>query len=79
MNKNKYLLMVSSIGVFVLLATAAISENFLAEWHSIQYTAKTEEGPLDVRLRQIEDLALAVTAMMFQRLIAVRGAKRSHI
>jgi mono/diheme cytochrome c family protein len=61
MNKNKYLLMVSSIGVFLLLATAAVSENFLAEWHNIQYSAKTAEGPLDVRLRQIVNPNLRVT------------------
>ncbi|MBK6591076.1 MAG: hypothetical protein IPG22_22680 [Acidobacteria bacterium] len=36
MNKNKYLLMVSSIGVFVLLAAAAVSENFMKDWHGIQ-------------------------------------------
>ena len=53
MNKNKYLLMVSSIGVFVLLATAAVSENFLKEWHGIQNSAKTTEGPIDTRLREI--------------------------
>lgn len=45
--------MISSIGVFLLLAVAAVSENFLKEWHSIQRAARTDEGPLDVRLRQI--------------------------
>ncbi len=61
MNKNKYLLMVSSIGVFVLLATAAVSENFLKEWHGIQNSSKTTEGPIDTRLRQIVNPALKVT------------------
>lgn len=45
--------MISSIGVFVLLACAAVSENFMQEWHGIQSTAKTQDGPIDVRLRQI--------------------------
>ena len=53
MKKNKYLLMLSSIGVFLLLAIAAVSENFLQEWHAIQSSAKTQEGPIEVRLRQI--------------------------
>ena len=53
MNKNKYLLMISSIGVFLLLVAAAVSENFLKEWHQIQAGASTTEGSVDVRLRQI--------------------------
>jgi len=61
MNKNKYLLMVSSIGVFILLAAAAVSENFLKDWHGIQNSAKTNEGPIDVRLRQIVNPNLKVT------------------
>lgn len=61
MNKNKYLLMVSSIAVFVLLAIAAVSENFMKEWHGVQNSAKTTEGPIDVRLRQIVNPNLKVT------------------
>lgn len=61
MNKNKYLLMVSSIGVFLLLAVAAVSENFMKEWHGIQNSAKTTEGAIDVRLRQIVNPNLKVT------------------
>lgn len=53
MNKNKYLLMLSSIGVFLLLVIAAVSENFMKEWHGIQSAAKSEEGAIEVRLRQI--------------------------
>jgi len=61
MNKNKYLLMVSSIGVFILLAVAAVSENFMKDWHGIQNSAKTTEGPIDLRLRQIVNPSLKVT------------------
>jgi cbb3-type cytochrome c oxidase subunit III len=53
MNKNKYLLMLSSLGVFVLLAAAAASENFFKEWHAVQGSATTQEGAIDVHLRQI--------------------------
>ena len=53
MKKNKYLLMVSSIGVFVLLIVAAVSENFLKDWHAIQGQARAEDGPIEVRLRQV--------------------------
>lgn len=53
MKKNKYLLLISSLGVLLLLLAAAASENFLKDWHYIQSTAKTQDGPIDVRLRQI--------------------------
>lgn len=53
MKKNKYLLMVSSIGVFALLVIAAVSENFLKDWHAIQGQARAEDGPIEVRLRQV--------------------------
>jgi mono/diheme cytochrome c family protein len=53
--------MVSSIGVFLLLAAAAVSENFMKEWHGIQNSAKTTEGAIDVRLRQIVNPNLKVT------------------
>lgn len=53
--------MVSSIGVFLLLAAAALSENFLKDWHRIQAGARTTEGPIDVRLRQIVNPQLKVT------------------
>ncbi|QQS39696.1 MAG: c-type cytochrome [Acidobacteriota bacterium] len=61
MKKNKYLLLISSLGVFALLVYAAVSENFFKEWHSIQAGAKTSEGPLDVRLRQIINPSLGTT------------------
>ncbi len=61
MNKNKYLLMISSLGVFVLLVAAAYSENFRKDWHKIQGTASTADGPLDVKLRQIVNPNLKVT------------------
>jgi len=53
MKKNKYLLLISSLGVLVLLVAAAVDENFLKDWHAIQGQARTQEGPIDVKLRQI--------------------------
>ena len=53
MKKNKYLLLFSSIGVLILLFTAAVSENFFKEWHAIQASARNQEGAIDRRLRQV--------------------------
>jgi predicted CXXCH cytochrome family protein len=53
MSKNKYLLLISSLGVLALLATAAVQENFLREWRQIQKEGRTEEGAIPVQLRQI--------------------------
>ncbi len=60
MKKNKYLLLISSLGVLVLLIAAAVSENFLKEWHMIQGASRTDEGGTDVRLRQIVNADLRV-------------------
>jgi mono/diheme cytochrome c family protein len=61
MDKNKYLLMLSSIGVFLLLVIAAVSENFYKEWHGIQQSAKTQDGAINLHLRQIVNPNLKVT------------------
>ncbi|NLY02901.1 MAG: c-type cytochrome [Rhodopirellula sp.] len=53
MNKNKHLLLWSSLGVLALLVTAAVQENFLKSWRRIQASAVGEQGPIDVQLRQI--------------------------
>jgi mono/diheme cytochrome c family protein len=53
MNRNKYLLLFSSLACLVLLATAAARENVFKQWRRIQSSARTESGPVDVRLRQI--------------------------
>ncbi len=61
MNKNKYLLLFSSLGVLLLLVIAAVSENFFKEWQGIQKTAKSTDGPVDTRLRQIINPSLRST------------------
>jgi mono/diheme cytochrome c family protein len=53
MNKNKHLLLWSSLGVLALLIVAAVQENFLKQWREIQASARTDVGPVDVHLRQI--------------------------
>lgn len=53
MNKNKHLLLWSSLGTLCLLIAAAVQENFLKQWREIQASVRTDAGPADVRLRQI--------------------------
>jgi mono/diheme cytochrome c family protein len=53
MNKNKYLLLGSSLGLLLLLMVAAVQENCGREWRRIQAQARSEEGPFHVQLRQI--------------------------
>jgi mono/diheme cytochrome c family protein len=60
LNRNKWLLLVSSAGVLVLLVVAAVQENVLMEWRQIQAKAETADGPLPVRLRQVVNPALGI-------------------
>jgi mono/diheme cytochrome c family protein len=60
MNKNKWLLLVSSIGVLALLVTAALQENVFREWRQIQVHAYGPEGPIPVQLRQVVNEPLGV-------------------
>jgi mono/diheme cytochrome c family protein len=61
MNRNKHLLLWSSLGVLALLVTAAVQENFLKDWRRIQASVRNESGPIDVRLRQAVVPQLHVT------------------
>ncbi len=58
MSKNKYLLLISSLGVLALLTAAAVQENFLKDWRRIQATGRTEDGPIPVQVRQIVNTSL---------------------
>ncbi|MBI4907911.1 MAG: c-type cytochrome [Acidobacteria bacterium] len=53
MNRNKILLLASSIGVLALLAAAAINENFLKDWRRIQSVGHSPDGAINVQLRQV--------------------------
>lgn len=61
MNKNKHLLLWSSLGVLLLLFVAAGQENFGREWRGIQKASRSAEGALDVRLRQIVNPTLNIS------------------
>lgn len=61
MSKNKYLLLITSLGSLLLLAAAAFQENFLSEWRNLQSQGQNEEGPIPVHLRQIVNPALNTT------------------
>lgn len=61
MNRNKHLLLWSSLGVLGLLVLAAVQENFLKEWRQVQASARNEAGPIDVRLRQVVVSKLGTT------------------
>lgn len=61
MKRNKYLLLISSLGVLALLLIAAAQENFGREWRQIQAAGRTEEGPIPVQLRQIVNPGLRVS------------------
>ena len=61
MNKNKHLLLWSSVAVLALLIYAAVQENLLKDWRRIQRSARADSRPLDVHLRQIVAPGLHVT------------------
>jgi mono/diheme cytochrome c family protein len=60
MNKNKWLLLGSSIGVLVLLIVAALQENVFLEWRHIQSQASGPDGPVVIQLRQVVNPSLGV-------------------
>lgn len=60
MDKNKYLLLISSAGVLALLVAAAVQENFRRDWRRIQSEGRSEEGPIRVQLRQVVNPSLRV-------------------
>lgn len=60
MQKNKWLLLGSSVGVLVLLMIAALQENVFREWRQIQTEAYGPEGPIPVQLRQVVNTSLGV-------------------
>jgi cbb3-type cytochrome c oxidase subunit III len=61
MNRTKHLLLWSSLGVLGLLVFAAVQENYLKEWRQVQGSARSDAGPLDIRLRQVVVPKLGVT------------------
>jgi len=60
MNKNKYLLLISSAGVLVLLVGAAVQEDLFKDWRKIQGVGRADEGAIPVQLRQVINTNLRV-------------------
>ena len=60
MNRNKWLLLGSSVGVLVLLIVAALQENVYREWRLIQTQARGPDGAITVQLRQVVNTSLGV-------------------
>ncbi len=59
MEKNKYLLLASSLGALLLLIVAA-QDSFRKPWRQIQSSGRGDEGPIPVQLRQITNANLRV-------------------
>ena len=60
MEKNKYLLLGSSLGVLLLFIVAAVQENWLKAWRTVQAAGSNDEGAISVQLRQITNNSLRV-------------------
>lgn len=60
MNKNKYLLLGSSVGVLLLLVVAAVQDQ-LVDWRRIQRGALSAKGSVNIRLRQIVNPGLGTS------------------
>ena len=77
MKKNKYLLLISSLGVLALLVVAAAQENFGREWRRIQAVAHGEEGPIPVALRQIVNPGLGSSDRCVSCHVAMAAGEQS--
>lgn len=60
MKRNKYLLLGSSLAVLLLLAGAAVEENYFKEWRRIQASGRGDDGAIAVQLRQVVNTNLGV-------------------
>jgi mono/diheme cytochrome c family protein len=75
--RNKWLLLASSLGVLTLLVVAAVQETVLLEWRRIQSRATTDEGALPVRLRQIVNPTLDVADRCISCHVAMAPGEQS--
>lgn len=60
LDRNKWLLLGSSLGVLGLLVTAAVREHVLLEWRQVQAEVRLDGQPVPVHLRQVVNPALGV-------------------
>ena len=61
MQKNKYLLLVSSFMTLLLLVAAASQERFGKEWRQIQREGRLDDEPISVQLRQVVNSGLGIS------------------
>ena len=61
MQKNKYLLLVSSFATLLLLVAAASLEHFGKEWRQIQSEGRLDDEPIPVQLRQVVNAGLGIS------------------
>ena len=61
MQKNKYLLLVSSFVTLLLLVAAASQEHFGKEWRDIQSQGRLDDEPIPVQLRQVVNRSLGIS------------------
>ena len=73
MNRNKWLLLASSVAVLALLVTAALQENVFREWRRIQAVASGPEGAIPVQLRQVVNVSLGVADRCVTCHVAMAG------
>lgn len=60
LDRNKWLLLGSSVGVMALLVTAALRENLWLEWRQVQAGVTIDGAPAPVMLRQVVNPTLDV-------------------
>jgi cbb3-type cytochrome c oxidase subunit III len=60
LDRNKWLLLGSSLGVLALLLVAAVQEQVLLEWRRVQASVHVDGAPAPVMLRQIVNPTLGV-------------------
>ena len=61
LDRNKWLLLASSVGVLALLVVAALRENVWLEWRQMQAAVSVDGAPVPVMLRQIVNPTLRVS------------------
>jgi cbb3-type cytochrome c oxidase subunit III len=77
MAKNKYLLLISSLGVLGLLVVAAVQENVLRGWRRVQQAAVGDEGPIAVQLRQVVNPTLGIADRCVSCHVAMEPGEQS--
>ncbi len=78
MRKNKYLLLISSLGSLALLIVAAVEEQ-RTEWRHIQRGARLEGEPIPIRLRQVVNPTLGAADRCVSCHVAMNGGEQGVV